>query len=196
MNCQLCSLDISEDNAAVSTVQCCGRKFHTACMIQHIGTLASHGCHAYCYCGVTLFYNNHSYSSEDEPNSDDTIATLVNNPTSNQEIENLKKTRKEFNKSHLEFMKLVRQKKRIFKEETNPHVMALKQMQRSIKTTMRSEEAYKNYSKYSKKYSRLYKQVKTKYSLQHHTLWQLGLSMYSDRRGIPYIVRKAFRIKL
>ena len=106
-------------------------------MIQHIGTLASHGCHAHCYCGVTLFYNNHSYPSEDEPNSEDTIATLVNNPTSNQEIENLKKTRKEFNKSHLEFMKLVRQKKRIFKEETNPHVLALKQMQRSIKTTMR-----------------------------------------------------------
>jgi len=195
MNCQCCSLEISED-AAISSVPCCGRKFHTLCMIQNIGSMASYGCHAYCYCGVTLFCDPHSDSQENQPNSEDIIATLVNNPTSNQEIEALKKTHREFRKSRLEFMKLIRQKKRIFKEESNPHIVALKQMQRSIKETIRSEDAYKNYSKYSRKYSRLFKQVRSKYSLNRDTLWQLGLTMQSYRRGIPYTISNEFKIRL
>jgi hypothetical protein len=192
MNCAYCTQSITETEAK-ATVPCCTALYHTTCLIKHTSTIANNSYHSYsmnilCQCGVVLYSESH------EP-----IVPMVEpeleTPEARRDIKDLKKKISAANKHRLAFARLLREKKQEYSEATGHHLVALREINRTMKTCVKNTEEYKAHVRGFRSYTAARREFVQKYKVNSYIMRTIIKDSYRYRLHTPMrMLRRILRI--
>lgn len=204
MNCHYCLVDLS-GATATATLPCCAKVVHTACMIQDISNKISNDwVFVQCQCNINLWetqYSGYDYPPQDVIEA--RVAGLIAQPSVKQEIKELKKASTAMSKAQKAFGSYMKGMKATYKEQTEQHVIALKQIRDAMKATIKQSVEFKEHRRALAAIHRLQGKFKTKHFLNsreyRHILGYANRSMPLWRHGYytsDRVIRRLLRIRI
>lgn len=163
MSCYYCVLDLS---GATSTLPCCANVVHTACLIAEISNkITSYCAFVECQCNIKL-WEEQAYDYYPENAVIETrVTSLLAQPGVQQELKELKKATTTMTKAHRAFGSYINGLKAHYKEQSAQHIIALKQLRDTTKSSIVQSAEYKAQRKLLNVLSRLQNKFRAKHNL-------------------------------
>ena len=156
------------------TLPCCQATVHTLCGIKIFGAQLINAFTAYCSCGSV------QYTSL----SDEEAASLPDTPVFTQAVKSCNRFRILASKASGKMKKLLRERKKVFAEQTTHHIQAIKAIKKIELSSIRSNDIYKAYNKAQTAYKKSYNKI----------IKDFSLTTFSYRRKLRLRLRDIHRI--
>ena len=166
MNCHYCHTDLS-GATATATLSCCAKVVHTTCLIQEISNKISNDwAFVQCECNTNLWetqYSVNNYPTQEAIEA--RAAVLLAQPDVRQEMKEIKKASTVMSKAQRAFGSYMKGVKASYKEQTEQHIIALKQIRDAMKISIKQSVECKGHKKALSAINRLQDKFKTKHFL-------------------------------
>ena len=129
---------------------CCQTTVHTLCGIKNLGSQLMNGYTAHCSCGSLQYTTSPDY---DDP------VTLPDTPAFVEAVKNCNKFRILASKASIQFKRLMREKKKLFSEQTAHHFQTIKAIKKAEIADIRSSDIFKAYNKTQSTYKKAYTKI-------------------------------------
>jgi len=147
-----------------------------------------------CTCGNNLYTIPLTHESDI-----DNVTPLLENTETREEIKQVKKKATDARKKRLALSKLLREKKQIFKEISEPYFTPLNQIIKSEKALVRDNQAYKEYNNAHRAYVKARRDFKEKYNLRWNGMSQIfgwGGQYGNINTSGKYMLSRNFRLRI